>query len=87
MLFLIHFEIDPENRDKSHVRLKTLGDGMPQKIKPLGTWFSVTLLEGWAIVETQDETALGQSMKQWTDLNVNHITPVLTEEALLKVIT
>jgi hypothetical protein len=87
MLFLIHFEIDPENRDKSHARLKTRGDGMPQEIKPLGTWFSVTLLEGWAIVETQDETALGQSMKQWTDLNVNHITPVLTEEALLKVIT
>ena len=31
MLFLIHFEIDPENRDKSHVRLKTLGDGYAAK--------------------------------------------------------
>ena len=60
---------------------------MPHEIKPLGTWFSVTLLEGWAIVETQDETVLGQSIKQWTDLNINHITPVLTEAALLKVIT
>ncbi|MGD8422959.1 MAG: DUF3303 family protein [Methyloceanibacter sp.] len=56
-------------------------------MKPLGTWFSVTLLEGWAIVETEDETLLGQSIKQWTDLNINHITPVLTEAALLKVIT
>lgn len=57
------------------------------EIKPLGTWVSVTLLEGWAIVETEDETVLGQSIKQWTDLNINHITPVLTEAALLKVIT
>ena len=36
MLFLIHFEFDPENRDKSLEQLKTSGEGMPEKVKTGG---------------------------------------------------
>ena len=87
MLFLFYFEIDPKNRDASHQRLKTFGESAPDNVKPVGTWFSATLLEGWAVVEAQDEIALAECMKPWTDLNVNHITPVLTQEQVLKLMS
>ena len=87
MLFLIHFEFDPENRDKSIERLKTSGAGMPENVKPVGLWYSATLLEGWSIVEAVDSTALGQHMNHWTDLNVNHITLVLSPEEVLKIVS
>lgn len=87
MQYLVHFEINPENRDKSVERLKTMGDGAPVNVKSVGTWFSATLLEGWAVVEAEDASALGEYMKHWTDLNVNHITPVLAEDVFLKLIS
>ena len=87
MLFLVHFEIDPENRDKSHERLKAMGEGAPRNIKSVGTWFSATLLEGWAVVEAEDSSALGEYMKHWTDLNVNHITPALSKDEFVKLIS
>jgi hypothetical protein len=42
---------------------------------------SVTLLEGWSIVEANDIADLGKLFQSWTDLNVNHITPVFDEDA------
>ena len=87
MLFLIYFEIDPEDRDESHERLKTMGAGEPSNVEPVGTWFSATLLEGWCVVRADDANALGEFMKHWTDLNVNHITPVLAEDEFLKVVS
>ena len=87
MLFLVYFEVNPENRDKSVARLKAMGDGAPDSVKPMGTWFSVTLLQGWAVIEAEDASALGEYMKHWTDLNVNRITPVLAEDDFLKLIS
>ena len=85
MLFIIHFEIDPENRNESMERLKTIGAGMPSSVKPVGIWHSATLLDGWAVVDAESATALGEHMMNWTDLNVNHITPVLTPEEVLAI--
>ena len=85
MMFMIHFEIDPDHREKSTERLRTGGPGLPENVKPVGIWHSVTLLEGWAIVETDDANALAKHMHYWTDLNINHITPVLSPEEVLAV--
>ena len=87
MQFLVHFEINPENRDKSVARLKAMGEGTSDKVRSVGTWFSATLLEGWAVVEADDSGALGEYMKHWTDLNVNHITPVLAKDEFSKLIS
>ena len=40
----------------------------------------MTLLEGWSIVEANDIADLGKLFQSWTDLNVNHITPVFDED-------
>ena len=85
MLFLVHFEILPENRDTGLERLKKMGAGLPEKVKLVGVWQSVTLLEGWAVVDAEDATALGKHLKHWTDLDVSHVTPVLTPEEVLAI--
>src|SRR5262245_58834121 len=34
---------------------------------------------GWGVVESENAGALGQLMHAWTDITVDHITPVLSE--------
>ena len=87
MKFLVYLEIEPENRDKGFERFKTSGEGNPDSVKTLSVWMSATLLEGWIFLEADDATALAETMKHWTDLNVNHITPVLDGDEFMKVIS
>jgi len=87
MLFVVHFEITPAHRDAALERFLKIGDGEPEGVKVLGTWFSVTQLEGWCVVEAADAMELGAFFHAWTDLNVNHITPVVDEAAMRKLLT
>lgn len=80
MLFSVHYEITPEHRDTALSRFLELGDGGPAGIKFVGNWWSVTQLEGWAIVEGNDAMELAKLLHVWTNLNVNHVTPVLDEK-------
>jgi hypothetical protein len=87
MLLLIHFEITPEARNNVLNRLKTSAKREPPGVKTVaGPWYSVTQLEGWGVVEAESAIALGQLMHAWTDLTVDHITPVLSAEDVLKLI-
>ncbi|REK19395.1 MAG: DUF3303 domain-containing protein [Planctomycetota bacterium] len=86
MLFCIHYEITPEHRDKALERFRKLGDGEPSGVRVLGNWFAVTQLEGWVIVDAADAMELAQLFHHWTDLNVNHITPVLDEDHMKKLL-
>ncbi len=81
MLFAIHYEMAPEHRDDVLKRFQKFGDAAPKGMKVIGNWLSVTLLEGWSIVEASDAADLGALFHSWTDLNVNHITPVFDEDA------
>lgn len=81
MIFMVHYEIEPKNRDNSYARILALGgDGTPQGVKLLGTWSSVTQLEGWVVVEATDSVLLGQYMRHWTNLNVNRMIPIVDAE-------
>jgi hypothetical protein len=81
MLFAIHYEMTPDHRDEVLKRFQKFGDANPKGMKVIGNWLSVTLLEGWSIVEANDAADLGALFHSWTDLNVNHITPVFDEDA------
>jgi len=85
MKFLIYCEIDPEKRDENVARLKASGPGVPENVKLVSLWYSATMLECWCVVEPEDATSLGEIQKHWTDLNFNHITPVLTEDEVLQI--
>ncbi|MFO1126314.1 MAG: DUF3303 family protein [Methylocystis sp.] len=81
MLFAVYYEISPKHRDEVLKRFQKLGDAAPKGVKVIGNWLSVTFLEGWSIVEASDVVDLGKFFHSWTDLNVNHITPVFDEDA------
>jgi hypothetical protein len=38
------------------------------------------------VVETESAFRLGELMHAWTDLTVDHITPILSEEDVLKLV-
>lgn len=83
MLFILYCTIEPRNRDENLKRLRELGIG-PSNIKVLGAWLSVTGLEGWVVFEAPDAGALVQLFRNWTDLNVNKITPITRAEDMLQ---
>lgn len=84
MLFMIYFEVTPEHRNEFLKRLRDQGTGSPASVKIVGgPWYSVTQLEGWALIEADSAADIGLLMHAWTDLNVNHVTPVITDEEVL----
>ncbi len=86
MMFILHCLIEPEHRDENLRRLQEMMIGQPADVKILGSWLSVTQLEGWVIFEAADAASVTKLFHQWTDLNVNHITPIMDVESLLKVV-
>lgn len=85
---MVHYEITPENRDANYARVLALGgDGVPDEVKILGTWSSVTQLEGWVVVDTDDVGLLGKWMRHWTNLNVQHITPIVDAKTQHEIMT
>ncbi len=86
MLFLIHYIVKPEHRDTAHERIRKEGVTVPEGMKLIEVYHSATQLGGWGIVEANREADLWKLFQHWTDLNVNTITPVLTNEEVKKLI-
>ncbi len=88
MIFMVHYEIKPENRNTSYNRTLALGgDGVPKEVEILGTWSSVTQLEGWVVVKSDDMLLIGKWLRHWTDLNVNRIIPLVDLEMQKEIMT
>ena len=86
MLFMLHCAIDPQNRDENLRRVREVMIGEPAGVQILGSWLSVTQLEGWVIFDAPDEASLVGLFQNWTDLNVNHVTPVMRVEDIIEVV-
>lgn len=86
MLFMVHYTIEPEKRDANIRRTKEAGPNSPDTVKVLANYNSVTMLEGWTLVEASDGGELWKMLQDWTDLNVNTVTPVLDKDAIAKLL-
>ena len=86
MLFICHVTIAPEHRDESFRRLKEQGLPEQKGAKLLGAWMALTQQETWAIVEADDAAAVVKLYHPWTDLNLHRIEPVMTFDALKKIV-
>jgi len=86
MLFLIHYEVKPELRDTVHERVRKTGITTPEGTTLLHNFHSVTQLEGWSVIESPDTESLWNLFQGWTDLNINHITPVVDNQTMLKLV-
>lgn len=85
MLFLVHWRIEPEHRNAMMKRFKEKGHGEPDGVKIIGSWHSVSQEQGWAVAEAADSLLLAKWAYTWTDLNVNHMTPVVDDEEMRKI--
>lgn len=86
MLFVINWEVKPEHRDEVLSRFKNKKEGMHEGVKMIGAWHAITQEEGWAVAEAEDSIKLGKWLHAWTDLNVNHVTPVVDDAGMLEII-
>ncbi len=79
MLFLVHWNIKPENRDSVLNNFKERGEDVPPGVKLLDRWHALNQQAGWAIVEADDPVEIGKWMYAWSDLNELEIIPVVDD--------
>ena len=86
MLFVIHSKIATENRDAVYKRFQEIGNGEVEGVKLLGTWHSLTQDENWSLLESSDAVQIAKLFHLWTDLALNHLTPVINNDDMYKVL-
>ena len=86
MMFMLHWQAEPGQRDAVMKRFQKIGHGEPKGITLIAAVHSVTQLEGWVTAEAEDAMQLGRWLHLWTDLNVNHVTPVVSSKELRKIV-
>ena len=82
MKFILSWTIKPENRNEALRRVLSKENLAVDGITILGHWHNVNLLNGWALVEADNEATIAKWLMDWTDLNVNELTPVIDEAEL-----
>jgi len=85
MLFMITYEISPENRDAVNKRFLETGGPPPTGAKMLGRWTSPGG-QGFCLAESDDMIAIGKWIHDWSDLMPFEVFPVLTDEGIAEVI-
>ena len=86
MLFIIHSKIATENRDAVYKRFKEIGNGEVEGVKLLGTWHSLTQDENWCLLESTDAIQIAKLFHLWSDVALNHLTPVIDNDGMYKVL-
>lgn len=86
MLFMITYSFPPKDREAAQDRFKKTG-GLPGPgAKMLGRWHDVGGNRGFVLAECSDSVAIGRWMQDWTDLLDFVVTPVNTDEDVMKVL-
>ena len=82
MKYMLTWTVEPKNQRESIARWKSKGPNPPPGIKVLSHYWNVNLLGGWAVVEASDHGTVAKWLIDWTDLNVNDVTPIVEDNEL-----
>lgn len=86
MHFMITYTFAPRDRNAAQDRFKKTG-GMPGAgVKMLGRWHDIGGHRGYVLAESSDSVAIGRWMQEWTDLLEFEVTPVNSDEEVMKVL-
>jgi hypothetical protein len=81
MKFHVEFSYNSESREKALRFLK--GDGLKEGgLKVKGVWIAAQTGTGFAVVDTDDATALYALCSQWSDYGTLKVTPVIAGSEL-----
>ena len=86
MQFMITYSFAPHDRDMVQERFKTTGGGPGPGATMLGRWHDVGGHRGFVLAESNDAIAIGRWMQEWTDALEFEVTPVNTDEDVMKVL-
>jgi hypothetical protein len=86
MKYMLHWTVKPENQRESNARLKKSGPNPPEGIQLINHYWKVNHLGGWAVFEATDHALIAKWLKDWTDLNVNEVIPIIEDQELLKML-
>ena len=86
MLFVGYAKIETKNRDAAYKRFQEMGNGEVEGVKLMGVWHSLTQDENWCVLEASDAIQIAKLFQKWTDLVLNHLTPVVSNEDMYKVL-
>lgn len=87
MILHAHYEYSTENRDEVHRRFKDTGGVPPPEVTMVGRWHSAEGNRGFLIAESDDANGIARWLNEWTDLVSFEVTPVLTDEQFIQVIS
>ncbi|WP_111893193.1 DUF3303 domain-containing protein [Acinetobacter sp. MB5] len=82
MLFIVKWNIRPENRNAAIERFLKTGGKAPDGVKMLGRWHAVAQLSGVAVIEASDAELIQQWVMEWNDLLCMEAFPALTDEQI-----
>jgi hypothetical protein len=86
MLFMITYAFGPEVRNEAQERFKKTG-GLPGPgVTMHGRWHNLGGNSGFILAESHDNIAIGKWIQEWTDLLEFDITPVNSDEDVMKVL-
>lgn len=86
MLFMLIFEYSPENRNVLIKKYVEKGPMIPDGIKEVGMWSSVSGGRVYSIYETDDPAALAKFGQNWNDLGTGEIIPVMKTVEYIKLV-
>jgi hypothetical protein len=86
MKYMLTWTVKPENQHESIVRWRKGGPNPPPGVEVLSHYWNVNHLGGWAVFEATDHVAVAKWLVDWTDLNVNDVTPIVDDEELHRVV-
>lgn len=82
MKYMLTWTVKPENQHESNERYKKIGANPPEGIEVINHYWNVNSLGGWAVFTATNHAAISKWLLDWTDLNVNDVTPVIEDEEL-----
>ncbi|PYQ27078.1 MAG: hypothetical protein DMF56_21185 [Acidobacteria bacterium] len=86
MKYIVTYEIRSAGRDAAIARFKATGGPTPPGATLLGRWTRADFSGGYALVESDDVTAVLQFALSWNDLIEIGVEPVVEDAALAEVL-
>lgn len=82
MKYMLTWTVKPENQPESIQRWKKMGANPPEGIEVVSHYWNVNHLSGWAVFQAPNHASIAKWLVDWTDLNVNSVTPIIDDKEL-----
>jgi hypothetical protein len=86
MLFMSIYTYEPGNRDAVMKRRVEQGAMVPQGVRVVGEWGSLSGGRVFRLVEAEDPKAFSGAAMAWTDLGKIETYPVMPTEEVMKLV-